>query len=95
MLDGPNRKTGARGIAQRDVLCPMEEQETNCCPVRALPVSIGSISLSSCQLFLCARQIVAGGTGDEQKRNVEWGVRREWQRGADDRGQGVKLTLLL
>lgn len=33
---------------------------------RALPLSIGSISLSSCQLFLCARQIVADG-GDENR----------------------------
>ncbi|CAD1474630.1 unnamed protein product, partial [Heterotrigona itama] len=56
------------------------EEESSPLPgsIRALPVSIGSISLSSCQLFLCARQIVAAGTeaGAEAKQrrssNVEW-----------------------
>lgn len=47
-------------------------------PVRALPVSIGSISLSSCQLFLCARQIVAGGTtgrgAKEERRTGRGGL---------------------
>lgn len=38
----------------------------------ALPVSIGSISLSSCQLFLCARQIVAAEY--IQKRTEEAGT---------------------
>lgn len=42
-------------------------------PFRALPVSIGSISLSSCQLFLCVRQIVAGGAfcGDGSRASRE------------------------
>lgn len=42
----------------------------------ALPVSIGSISLSSCQLFLCARQIVAAGiyrSGGESRDGGEGG----------------------
>lgn len=43
-------------------------------------VSIGSISLSSCQLFLCARQIVARG----MQRSSGVGGRA-----------GLKLTLLL
>ena len=82
MLDGPNEKAGeTRGSGNGTYYAGTMEEESSPLPgsIRALPVSIGSISLSSCQLFLCARQIVAAGTeaGAEAKRtrssNVEWG----------------------
>lgn len=72
MLGGPNEKPGFRGSSNGTYYAGWAES------IVALPVSIGSISLSSCQLFLCARQIVAaeyiqkraGGAG----AGMEWGV---------------------
>lgn len=61
----------------------------------ALPVSIGSISLSSCQLFLCARQIVAAGIYRSGGESTGDGGGRERERGRGRWGGGVKLTLLL
>lgn len=79
MLDGPNekpRETGDRATGPIMLDGRGEQPAARVYP--ALPVSIGSISLSSCQLFLCARQIVAAGTEAAQRRirrsrNVEWG----------------------
>lgn len=60
---------------------------------RALPVSIGSISLSSCQLFLYARQIVADdGDGNRGWRSRE---REKKEREETREKQGDKLILLL
>jgi hypothetical protein len=55
-------------LVQRDALYRTEREEARV----ALAVSIGSISLSSCQLFLCARQIVADdGDGSPALRKRE------------------------
>lgn len=91
VLHRPN-ENGIEGLSsnQRDALCSTEQEEARALAVpRALPLSIGSISLSSCQLFLCARQIVADG-GDEN--GWRW---RERGREEDRKKQGDKLTLLL